>query len=129
MTINLRRVALSTRLGAQQFKVRREVSVIDDNGISSLQQIVFWAFGIIIADDGMSGKEGALERKAEGREQMNQLYIHTSAEMSGGQGNREPDIVEYLGADYTVVKCYNYDRYGFRDVALEMVPVSGQGKK
>ncbi len=91
---------------ADEINITRTVVTVE-HGRAKKDQTTISAVGVVTSDKG-----DILDRLPDMRRVAGTILVHTPETLIASDGNRDADIIEWNGAQYTVTDVNDYSRYG-----------------
>lgn len=99
---------------ADTINLVRRAETINGYGESVVAETVTAISAVVTA-----GSQPKMERAPEGQRQPNTLTVHTTTRLVAPADGHQPDMIEYNGRRFVVVKVYDWSRYGAGFFAAE----------
>lgn len=93
----------------------RRAEIVNEYGESCLTETRLPFYGVFTAKDG-----SFLQREEEAGRESEVITCHTKFPLAGAQAGKQPDVVIWAGAEYTVIRRYNWSRFGGGFVAVDL---------
>ncbi|MCL8000203.1 hypothetical protein M8994_18390 [Brucella sp. 21LCYQ03] len=93
-------------------------TVTVERGRTKKEQTTISASGVVTSDQG-----DILDRLPDMRRVAGTILVHSTETFVSSDGDRDADIIEWAGKQYTVIDANDYSRYGAGFTCAKCVPI------